>query len=102
MLTGLSASVAPLKAGNTEENKSPRMLSVAPSTEDLKYTAPQAGCFKASLLNLKTTIYSARILPGPEIPSKTSVQSCKTMSLSGIVYLYLLFLQSTEPCPARS
>lgn len=65
MLTGLYASVAPLKAGNMEVNEVPQDAS--PLVEDLKHTAAQAGSLKTSFLNLKALIHSGRILPGPEI-----------------------------------
>lgn len=64
MLTSLSASVVPLKAGNTEENEVPQDATCSPVSQDLKHTAAQAGSLKTSFLNLKAPIHSGRILPG--------------------------------------
>lgn len=64
MLTDLSASVAPLRAGNTEENEVPHDATCSLVSEDLKHIAAQVGSLKASFLNLKAPIHSGRILPG--------------------------------------
>lgn len=95
MLAGLSPSVAPLKAGNTEGNEVLQAPTSCPLNRG-KYTASHAESLEASLLNLKAPIHSGRILPGLEIQIEnkcSELQDYQHFRNCALV-LYLLFCKA--------